>query len=95
MVLGSKRPLGCSVGSSRAALGQLKSHLGVQDGPKLRAKTAQKFGQDGSRCLQDASMTAQDLIFSQKVKKNESFEFGWCFPFDFNPILSQKYIPDF
>ena len=51
VVLGSKRPLGCSVGSSRAALGQLKSHLGVQDGPKLRAKTAQKFCQDGPRCL--------------------------------------------
>ena len=50
-VLGSKRPLGCSVGSSRAALGQLKSHLGVQEGPKLRAKTAQKFCQDVPRCL--------------------------------------------
>ena len=31
----------------------------------------------------------------EKIRKNEAFELGWHFPCDFNPILLQKYIPEF
>ena len=71
--------------------GWSKRILEASRGPK----TAQKFCQDGPRCLQDASKTAQDPIFSKKAGKNEPFEFGWHFPFDVSPILSQKYLSEY
>ena len=62
----------------------------------LGAKTTQKIAKtthDASKM--PPSKTAQDPIFTKKVRKNEPFELGWHFAFDFNPILAQKYIPEY
>ena len=52
-------------GSSWGRFCLISAHLGGSWGPK----TAQKFCQDGPRCVQDASKTAQDPIFSKKTRK--------------------------
>ena len=73
------------------------AHLGGVLGPKLGvlgAKTTQKIlprrPMMPLRCLQDSPRS--DV--HQKLRKNEPFELGWHFPFDFNRILGQKYIPN-
>ena len=83
----SWRRLGGVLGSSWGRLGAQAGRLGGQDKPKNFAKTTH----DASKM---PPKTAQDPTFTKKVGKNEPFELGWHFPFDFNPILVQKYIPE-
>ena len=63
---------GCVLGVILAALAGLEGFLEVSWG----LKTDLKFCQDGPRCFQDASKTAQDSIFSKKVGENEILEVG-------------------
>ena len=86
------------LGPSWRRLGPSWAHLGGVLGPKLGvlgAKTTQKIlprrPMMPLRCLQDSPRSD----FHQKKGKNEPFELGWHFPFDFNPISAQKCIPEY
>ena len=68
------------------------AHLGVvlggQDNPKNSAKTTHDASKMRPR--------QPKIRFSaKKVGKNEPFEFGWHFPFDFSPILFKNTYSNF
>ena len=75
------------------------AHLGGVLGPKLGVLGAKTTKKTSAKTTHDASKMhprQPKIRFSQKnVRKNEPFELGWHFPFDFNPILAQKYIPEY
>ena len=79
--------LGRVLGPSWEPSSRLGGVLGAQDGPKLLPRRPKML----LRCLQDSPRSD----FQQKSRKNEPLELGWHFPFDFSPILSQKYVPEF
>ena len=90
-VLAHRRPSRRLWGGSWGRFWVILAHLGgvfrAQDRPKILPRRPKM----PLRGLQDS----QRFDFQQKVRKNEPFELGWDFPFDFCPSLSQKYTPDF
>ena len=74
----SWRRLGPSWAHLGGRLGAQAGRLGGQDKPKNFAKTTHDASKMPPR--------QPKIRFSPKKRKNEHFELGWHFPFDFNPI---------